>query len=168
MKVIVTGSSGLIGRWVCGYLRELGYEITGVDKRAPDFSLKGLTHVDCDILDYSRLEEIFCRALPERLVHLAARTDLDETESVAGYVANIQGIRNVLQAVEKAGSVRRAIYTSSQLVCRVGYIPENTQDYCPNTLYGESKVLTEKLVSELDGGRTEWCIARPTTVWGHI
>lgn len=166
MKVIVTGSSGLIGRWVCGYLSELGYEITGVDKRAPDFSLKGLTHADCDILDYSRLEEIFCRALPEGLIHLAARTDLDETESVAGYAANIQGIRNVLQAVEKAGSVRRAIYTSSQLVCRVGYIPENMQDYCPNTLYGESKVLTEKLVSELDGGRTEWCIARPTTVWG--
>ena len=39
-------------------------------------------------------------------------------------------------------------------------------EYCPDTLYGKSKVLTEKIVREEDGGGVTWCLVRPTTVWG--
>lgn len=51
------------------------------------------------------------------------------------------------------------------LVCRLGYIPKHNEDYTPDTLYGESKVATEKLTraSALD---CKWIIIRPTTVWG--
>ena len=30
------------------------------------------------------------------------------------------------------------------LVCKIGYYPKNEYDFAPNTLYGESKVLTAK------------------------
>jgi len=62
--------------------------------------------------------------------------------------------------------VRRAVWTSTQLVCRPGHRPRDALDYCPHTLYGESKVLTEKIVREHDGAGREWCLVRPTTVWG--
>jgi nucleoside-diphosphate-sugar epimerase len=99
-------------------------------------------------------------------VHLAARTDLEETKHLKGYAANIEGVRNLVGAVRGCASVERCVYTSSQLVCRVGYIPSGETDYAPNTLYGQSKVMTEKIVRENDGGGVEWCIVRPTTVWG--
>src|SRR5438067_6624986 len=103
---------------------------------------------------------------PEAVVHLAARTDLDQKRDLAGYAANIEGVGNLVAALRGTPSVRRAIYTSSQLVCKVGYVPMSDDDYRPNTKYGESKVWTEKIVRREDGGGVEWCLVRPTTVWG--
>jgi len=51
-------------------------------------------------------------------------------------------------------------------VCRVGYVPRNDTDYTADTVYGQSKVRTEQLVREQDSAGREWCLARPTTVWG--
>ena len=45
-------------------------------------------------------------------------------------------------------------------------MPISDDDYCPHTLYGESKVLTEKIVRRHAGGGRTWCLVRPTTVWG--
>ena len=44
--------------------------------------------------------------------------------------------------------------------------PRNPINYQPDTLYGESKVRTEAIVRDSDGGGREWCLVRPTTVWG--
>jgi nucleoside-diphosphate-sugar epimerase len=103
---------------------------------------------------------------PDAVIHLAARTDLDEKRRLDAYAANMEGVRNLVTAIAATPSVRRCIFTSSQLVCRVGYRPHHDSDYCPTTLYGESKVRTEQIVREADGGVDEWCIVRPTTVWG--
>jgi nucleoside-diphosphate-sugar epimerase len=51
-------------------------------------------------------------------------------------------------------------------VCRLGYIPRHDSDYCPNTYYGESKVLGERIVRELAGNSFVWVIVRPTSIWG--
>jgi nucleoside-diphosphate-sugar epimerase len=103
---------------------------------------------------------------PDYILHLAARTDLDETKDIQGYASNIEGVENLITAIRQTPSVKRCIFTSSQLVCKLGYVPKDEYDYVPNTLYGESKVLTEKIIRENNGGGVEWCIVRPTTVWG--
>ena len=101
-----------------------------------------------------------------RAVHLAARIDLDEKTNLAGYAANIEGVQNLVAAVRLTPSIKRAIWTSSQLVCRVGYVPRDDTDYTADTLYGQSKIRTEQIVRESDGAGREWCLVRPTTVWG--
>ncbi len=161
MKVLVTGSSGFIGRHVVDVLRAAGHEVVGVDRNASD-------HADetCDIVDGPRLRSIVQHHAPDAIVHLAARTDLEEKLDLSAYAANTTGVENVIAAVRATPSVQRAIYTSTQLVCRVGYRPKHDQDYAPNTLYGESKVLGEQIVRSADGGGVTWCIVRPTTVWG--
>ena len=103
---------------------------------------------------------------PDTIIHLAARTDLDEKRNIQGYAVNIQGVENLIDSIVQCSTVEKCIFTSSQLVCRVGYIPRDYKDYQPNTLYGESKVLTEKIVRQRDGGGIDWCLVRPTTVWG--
>jgi GlcNAc-P-P-Und epimerase len=121
---------------------------------------------NCNILNAPDLQTAFFDFKPELVVHLAARTDLDEKENLQGYATNIQGTENLLAAVKACPSVQRVIYTSSQLVCRVGVIPKSALEYCPDTLYGESKVISEKLIVESQGVQREWLIVRPTTVWG--
>lgn len=165
MKVLITGSSGLIGRWVAQQLKSEGHQTIGLDRNP-----SAVPHLDeqvtCDILDEPNLSASVQRAAPDAMIHLAARIDLDETRNLSGYAANIDGVRNVINAVRQTPTIRRAIYTSSQLVCRVGHVPGSDTEYCPNTLYGQSKVMTEKIVREQDGGSVEWCLTRPTTVWG--
>ena len=161
MKVLVTGSSGFIGQALVRRLRAAGFEVAGLDKGAG-----ATTDYVCDILDAGRLNQAVQEFSPDALVHLAARIDLDEKTNLAGYTANIEGVQNVIAAVRLTPSIRRAIWTSSQLVCRVGYVPRNDTDYTADTLYGQSKVRTEQLVREQDGAGREWCLARPTTVWG--
>jgi nucleoside-diphosphate-sugar epimerase len=96
---------------------------------------------------------------------MAARTDCDEHETLAGYKANTEGTQNVLDAVAAAGSVSRLVVTSTQFVCRPGYAPRHDEDYNPHTVYGRSKVVCEQLTrqAKLD---CVWTLVRPTTIWG--
>ena len=166
MKVLITGSSGLIGRWVADRLKMEGCQVIGLDKAPPPAMSNLDESIQVDILNQAALLSAVRQTAPDALIHLAARIDLNETRKLNGYAANIEGVRNVIESVRQTPTIRRFISTSSQLVCRVGYVPQSETDYCPNTLYGQSKVLTEQITRERDGGGKEWCLVRPTTVWG--
>jgi nucleoside-diphosphate-sugar epimerase len=161
MKILVTGSSGFIGQALVQRLRTEGCAVVGLDKVPA-----AATDIVCDLLEADRLKEAVQHAAPDALVHLAARIDLDEKTNLAGYAANIEGVENLVEAVRLTPSIRRGVWTSSQLVCRVGYVPKSDTDYTADTLYGKSKVRTEQIVRSANGGEREWCLARPTTVWG--
>jgi len=166
VRILVTGDAGFIGRHLVRGLHASGHEVIGVD-RAPTADVPpGVTHLRSDLLDREHLTETFARVAPDAVIHLAARTDLDERRDLSGYAANTTGVENLIAAVSASRSIRRVIYTSSQLVCRIGYVPLSDEDYRPTTLYGESKVRTEQIVRGSDGGGVEWCLVRPTLVWG--
>ncbi|MBB3648329.1 nucleoside-diphosphate-sugar epimerase [Rhizobium sp. BK619] len=165
-KVIVTGSSGFIGRSLVRYLLLRDYDVIALDKSVdnpPEFEAGH----QCNLLDRERLIHLFTDIRPDAVIHLAARTDLDEKVNIEGYDVNINGVRNLIDAVKAAGTVDRVLFTSSQLVCKVGYIPRCEEDYRPNTLYGESKVRGEQIVRNSDLHGITWCILRPTTIWGE-
>lgn len=166
MRVLITGSSGFIGSSLARACSDQGDQVLGVDMKPPIDKQHTYLFQECDICDLPNLSKIINDFQPEVVYHLAARTDLLETVDIQGYQSNIIGVRNLITSISQANSVKRCIFTSSQLVCRVGYIPLDQSDYQPSTLYGESKVLTEQIVRETDGGKVEWCICRPTTVWG--
>lgn len=162
-RVIVTGGSGFIGTHLVARLMEQGHQVLNLDKAGPlDVKQKPL-HRPADILDATALRNEFDSFQPQWLFHLAARTDCDETTTVeAGYAMNTVGAANVLAA---ATSLERALITSSQYVCRPGYKPANDQDYCPHTVYGWSKVETERATRRASL-KCPWVIVRPTNIWG--
>lgn len=159
MRVLITGSAGFIAPHVAVELRRRGYDVVTLDRAQP-------ADILCDLCDREATFAALRQAQPEAVLHLAARTDLDETQDLAGYDANIGGVTNLLDAIRAVGTVQRTLVTSSQLVCRVGYTPANDTDFQPSTLYGQSKVETETRTRAADGGGTTWCLLRPTTVWG--
>ena len=144
-----------------------GYSVFGLDIREPGpTSPHGLRHHTCDLLDRVATSRVLEDVRPEIVLHLAARTDLAERETLSGYAANIEGVDSLCEAVARVGSVKRSICTSSQLVNRIGSRPASDEDFNPTTLYGESKVLTEQAWRKHDGAGTVWTIVRPTTIWG--
>jgi GlcNAc-P-P-Und epimerase len=165
-KVLITGSSGFIGGHLVDLLLRQGYELLGIDIQ-PEHAVRssGYSSQMCDICDRTALAAAVSSFKPESVVHLAARTDL-YGRTVADYAANSVGVENLVSVISETPSIARCIFTSSQLVCRIGYVPKDDQDYAPNTPYGASKVLTERIVRRSDGGSVEWCLVRPTTIWG--
>lgn len=169
MRALVTGSAGFIGYHLVQELSLQGWYVSGLDLRGPGPASKDLDiHYSCDILDRNLLHEVFLEFRPEVVFHLAARTDLDGRMATANeyYATNIEGVRNILEAIRATDSVRRSICVSTQLVYSAGEMPLGDQTYDPRTAYGWSKVLSEKMWRESNGGGAEWVIVRPTTVWG--
>jgi len=165
-KVLVTGSAGLVGAALVQDLVKHGIVVAGLDRNAMGESTGAAVSYICDILDRARLMACVSEFAPDAIVHLAARTDFDEKKDLSGYATNIEGVSNLIGAIRATPSVKRCIWTSTQLVCRVGYVPADPLDYQPDTLYGESKVRTEEIVRAADGAGREWCLVRPTTIWG--
>lgn len=165
-RILVTGQAGFIGRHLVHALLRAGHHVGGLDKRASGIAGKCYEEFVCDLLDANATRRVVTGFAPDAVLHLAARTDLDETRDIGGYAANTTGVRHLLDAIDATPSVRRVICTSSQLVCRIGYQPASDEDYAPSTLYGESKVATERIWRGGDGAGREWALVRPTTIWG--
>lgn len=166
MRVLVTGSSGFIGQHLVEALLGRGHDVMGLDRVPPKQTAAQGEFEQCDILDGRQLGLIVTSFAPDAVAHLAARTGVGEKIDRAGYATNIEGVQNLIRAIRATPSIRRVIFTSTLLVCRVGYRQKSDDDYMPNTPYGESKVEGEKIVRREDGGGVTWCITRPTGVWG--
>jgi GlcNAc-P-P-Und epimerase len=164
MRIFLTGSSGFIGRNLFISLSVQGYDVLGYDLNSFNDRHTPLNYVVGDINNLHDLELSVNNFQPEILIHLAARTDLLGT-TLDDYKTNVLGVENICNVINNTESIKYSIITSSQLVCKIGYVPENEYEYCPDTIYGESKVETEKIVrSTLE--YKPWTIVRPTTVWG--
>jgi len=165
-RVIVTGGSGFIGTHLISCLLEQGHQVLNLDKSKPLDASQNSLHHQVDILDVAALRATFDSFCPQWLFHLAARTDCDEATTVQeGYATNTIGSINVLTSAAACQVLERVLVTSSQYVCRPGYQPSGDEDYCPHTVYGWSKVETERAVRSASL-RCPWVIVRPTNVWG--
>ena len=165
-RVLVTGGSGFIGTNLVEAFRSNGCSVLNVDIAAPKAASHTTNWLRVDILDLPAMRTAFATFRPDLVIHLAARTDLDEKRSIDGYEANIRGVANVIDAIEETGGVQRSFFASSRLVCRIGYVPRDELDYCPTTMYGRSKVEGERLVRAAGTRIGAWTILRFTSIWG--
>ena len=163
-RVVVTGGSGFIGTHVVAALATAGHEVRNFDVEPPrDPSFSGLW-TNLDVRDEQGCARAIVDFAPSWVVHLAARTDLDERVRLSGYTANTDGVRNLVRAVQAAG-VERVVFASSSLVFTPGVTPRHDRDYSPSTMYGMSKVVGEEIVRAASLV-AEWCFVRPTSIWG--
>jgi nucleoside-diphosphate-sugar epimerase len=165
-RVIVTGGSGFIGTNAVTSFLSAGHDVLNLDIKEPQNREHDEVFQRVDILDMPALSEAFKSFAPTQVVHLAARTDLHEKRDLAGYSTNIEGVENMVRAVAERPSVTRCIFASSKLVCPTDYSPKSMDDYCPDTLYGRSKVAGEEIVKKSTAMQCDWCIVRPTSAWG--
>lgn len=165
-RIIITGGSGFIGANLVEYYLERGWQVLNLDIAPPRNPAHHKEWRPVDLLDRALLIETVRRFSPDVLLHFAARTDLDENRNLEGYAANIDGVCNIIEAIRAAPAIQRAVFASSQLVCRLGYQPKDDYDYCPTTLYGRSKALSERILRAAADFGPAWAIVRPTSLWG--
>jgi nucleoside-diphosphate-sugar epimerase len=163
-RLLITGGSGFIGTNAAEMARQAGIPVCNFDIRPPRCAAHVPVWQQGDLLDAGSLRKHIGAFHPTHVLHLAARTDLDETRHISGYAANTDGVANLLDALDRT-DCRRVVFASSMLVCRNGYQPRQDHEYCPDTLYGESKVQGENLVRRHNSGFV-WSIVRPTSIWG--
>jgi len=120
MKILVTGSSGLIGSEVCVYFSQKGHAIVGVDnnQRAVFFgpqgdnrwnqqrlqaSLKKYTHVELDIRDRAGVLSLIEKERPDAIVHTAAQPSHDRAAAIPfeDFDTNAVGTHNLLEAARR-------------------------------------------------------------------
>lgn len=166
LKVLVTGGSGFIGTNIIEHYLSKGFHILNIDIKAPRNNDHHHLWRQADIRDFHKLKNLVTDFKPEFVLHLAARADLTG-KSLQDYSSNIIGVENLIKVCNETSSIKKVIFTSTQLVCRVGYVPSGDTDYCPPNLYGESKMIGEKLVRDAsDLLQFDWVIIRPTSIWG--
>jgi CDP-paratose 2-epimerase len=117
MKVIVTGSSGLIGSEVASFFARDGHQIIGIDNnmRADFLGLQGDTrwnqkrlsekfksfaHVELDIRNRANIQKCIGEILPDLMVHAAAQPshDLAASRPFDDFDVNAVGTINLLEA----------------------------------------------------------------------
>ena len=163
-RIFVTGGSGFIGTNLVQSLLDDGGEVLNFDQKAPLNPDHATHHQAGEILDSEALGSVMQSFQPELVVHLASRCDLDGS-SLADYAANTTGVRNILSAIRRARSVKRAIFASSRYVHPTATQPRHDTEYAPFTFYGASKAEGEKIV-QASGLEIPWVLIRPTSIWG--
>jgi len=167
VKILVTGGSGFIGTNLVEHYISKGTEVVNLDIAPPRNARHRPYWRKVDILDSHALSVEILNFSPSHIINLAAQTGTtDRGRKLEDYATNFQGLRNLVEIARDLPSLERLISASSMLVCRSGYQPQNETDYCPDTLYGQSKVLGEKVLREGGDLPYTWLIVRPTGIWG--
>lgn len=140
MRVLVTGSTGLIGSHLCRELVEAGHEIWSIARsRAPEVQLG--RHCQADI-DSPEARDLARQA--EAIVHLAGLSDasLSYRQPATYAVVNAQGTLAMLEAARETGAL--FVLASSQRLYRPSREPlREDSPRQPVDPYGYSKLVAE-------------------------
>ncbi|HYR59188.1 MAG TPA: NAD(P)-dependent oxidoreductase, partial [Chthoniobacteraceae bacterium] len=82
MKILLTGASGFIGTNAVEILTAAGDTVLNVDSQPPLNPAQSPFWKKADVLDAGALAAAFAEFSPEAVIHLAARTDCDESTTV--------------------------------------------------------------------------------------
>ena len=162
MKVLVTGASGYIGKYLLDELVEHGYEVKALT-RQPSLKIKDVEIVRGDIIK----PESLLSALDgvDAVFHNAAYA-VDWGKKSEFYRPNVEGTKNIAEACKKKG-VDKIIYTSSAGVYGFPNINDEITEKSPKN------PLNAYQISKLDGENVlkryknmDISIIRPSLVLG--
>jgi nucleoside-diphosphate-sugar epimerase len=164
--ILVTGGSGFIGTNLMENLLERGEtNVVNLDAAEPQIASHKPFWRACDLLDAEAILQTFREFNPEEVVHLGGRTDMFGS-TLDDYAVNHVGTANIVRAIQQSPGVKRAVFTSSQFVVSPGPAPVTDLEFRPHTIYGQSKVESEKVVRAAELSCV-WTIIRPTNIWGR-
>jgi nucleoside-diphosphate-sugar epimerase len=162
VKVLLTGASGYLGRYVLASLRAQGCDVVVLGRSLPA-GHEDVPLVYCDLLDGANLAAAVQQACATHLMHLAWTTEYGVYWTSPLNFRWVDATLRLLQAFADAGGQHVALAgTCAEYDWAAGYLRENATPYAPATLYGVAKDATRRLAAAL-------CAACGLSMaWGHI
>ena len=108
-RIIITGGSGFIGTNLVEYFCSKNHEVINFDIKEPKSEQFIKNWIKGDVLNKDHVLSCFNEFNPEYVVHLAARTDLDENKSIKGYASNTDGVQNMIDIINTFPNIKRTI-----------------------------------------------------------
>jgi len=165
MKILITGSEGLIGTAICERLKKLKIDTVHFDKKFP------LKHPYYgDILNRDKLETNIAGC--DGIIHLAAvsRVIWGEKDPEFCWKTNYEGTCYVIESARLSPKKPWILYGSSREVYGQPPILPATEEspYNPINIYGESKTEAEKAILSAREKGLNTAIVRYSNVYGSI
>jgi nucleoside-diphosphate-sugar epimerase len=113
MKILVTGGSGRIGRYVVRDLVAAGHTVTSVDIVLPTERICPILQVD--LTEAGEVYQALAMSEAQAVIHLGAWADAGKVANSRTYGDNVRGTYNVFQACADLG-VKRVVSASSAQV----------------------------------------------------
>ncbi len=151
MNILVTGSAGMIGRYVVNGLIDNGHVVIGVDRVKPKVEFQGLTPIVIDLSSKDDVMRVFEDNKIDRCIHLAA---LAHTKGVVDTSwetfkkINVDCAENVFEACAKFSVPVLFISTVDAIGMVKGMITPDTE-LNPISNYGKSKAMAERSLKDI-------------------
>ncbi len=167
MKILITGSNGLLGQKLILFLQNqpsISVIATGKgDNRIRDISPQ-VIYESMDITDPLQIDAIFHKHLPDAVIHTAALTQVDDCELNRDlcWCLNVTAVETLVKASEKIDAF--FLHLSTDFIFDGTDGPYREEDR-PNPIshYGKSKLVAEEIVKS---SPLKWAIARTVLVYG--
>ena len=167
MRILITGSNGLLGQKLIAALRndsdvELWATSRGNDRSAEPL---GKHYRSMDIAVRDEVDAVFDEARPNVVIHTAAMTNVDacELDPESCRLHNVTATEHLVQAAKRHHS--HFIFLSTDFIFDGLNGPYREEDQpAPLSIYGQSKLDGEHIVQR--AGLERWAIARTIIVYG--
>jgi len=149
-KILITGGSGVVGSYV--------------QKALKGYTYCTPSHAELDITNLSTIEKYFAKVRPEFVIHLAAKTNVDECEKnpTEAYLVNAEGTKNIATICKKFQSFLVYLSTAAVFDGKKKHFLED-DNTSPVNIYGKSKLAGEQSINDL---LDEYLIIRAAWVIG--
>lgn len=175
MKILVTGSNGLLGQKLVYKLKNdktvsLIATARG-ENRLVDKS--GYTYESLDITKLQNVKDVFTKHLPDVIINTAAMTNVDacETDKENAMLMNAIAVEHQIKVLESLQEQNKNykphfIHLSTDFIFDGTHGPL-TEEEKPNPLsfYAETKLAAEKMVQ---ASKLKWAMARTVLVYGIV
>lgn len=166
MKVLITGSNGLLGQHLIPlFVADDKYEVIAAGRgvnRLPH--PQGYIYESVNLRNTASVQQLLEKHHPDIIIHAAAMTQVDDCErnKDACWDTNVAATRYLIQAAEKYNAF--FVFLSTDFIFD-GLEGPYREDDPPNPLsyYGASKVAAERMVKN---SKLPWAIVRTVLVYG--
>jgi nucleoside-diphosphate-sugar epimerase len=169
---LVVGASGIVGNNLARRLRERGWDVLGLARRPPT-DIEGLRPVTGDLLNPESLRNALHGSQP---THVFLATWLRQPTEIENIQVNSAMVRNVLQALSDAGSVRH-VALATGLKHYLGPFESYGKGRLPATPFREEQprldienfyyAQEDELFAAAKRDGFSWSVHRPHTIIGY-